>query len=217
MQLVLNLQQERDFRWQGFAQGATNQEALSWLKNWPYWPTYGVVIYGPACSGKTHLGRLWQEGSGAHLLKPQDQNTPPLALASLPILIDGFSDMPWDEDWLFHFLNARFNTQARILILDRAPPCAWPVKKPDVRSRCLVLPSVGIHAPDETFIEAFLIALFRERGVTLSQGVARFLSIRLERCYATILQMVEHLNACSLRLSRPITVPFLKEIGGIEG
>jgi chromosomal replication initiation ATPase DnaA len=211
MQLIFDMPNRRDFSWQGFTEGATNEEALSWLKNWPHWPTYGLALYGPSCSGKTHLGRLWQEVSGARLLTPQDQGAPPSDFTSAPVLIDGFSESVWEESWLFHFLNARMSFQASLLILDRMAPSSWSFKKPDVKSRCLALSSVEIGAPDEEFVATLLIALFRERGVTISQDVSKFLSIRLERCYATILHAVESLNTASLEHNRPITVPFLKE------
>jgi chromosomal replication initiation ATPase DnaA len=155
---------------------------------------------------------LWQEVSGARLLTPRNQDVQPLSLASIPILIDGFSDVVWDEDWLFHLLNTRLSLQASILIVDRKTPSSWSLKKHDVRSRCLALSSVGIEMPDEAFVEALLIALFRKRGVALSPDVAKFLSVRLERCYTTILRTVEALNDASLQQRRPITVPFLKEL-----
>ncbi|MDR2416576.1 MAG: hypothetical protein LBD15_00155 [Holosporales bacterium] len=213
MQLIFDLPNQQDFCWQGFVGGRANQEALSWLRNWPHWPTYGLVLYGPPCSGKTHLSRLWQKVSGACLLTPKDQDVSPLSLVSTPILIDGFSDFAWDEDWLFHLLNARTSLQASLLIVDRKAPSAWSLKKRDVLSRCLALSSVGIGTPDEVFVEALLIALFRKRGISLSQDVAKFLSVRLERSYTTILRTVESLNDASLTQGRPITVPFLKETG----
>jgi chromosomal replication initiation ATPase DnaA len=213
VQLIFDFPNQLDFCWQGFVGGNANQEALSWLKNWPHWPAYGLALYGPPCSGKTHLSRLWQKVSGAFLLTPKDQDVSPLSLASTPVLIDEFSDSAWDEDWLFHFLNARTSLQASILIVDRKAPSAWSFKKHDVRSRCLTLSSVGIGMPNETFVEALLIALFQKRGVSLSQDTAKFLSIRLERSYATILHAVKSLNDASLTQGRPITVPFLKEIG----
>jgi chromosomal replication initiation ATPase DnaA len=148
---------------------------------------------------------------------PKDQDASPLSFGSTPVLIDGFSDVAWDENWLFHLLNARASLQASVLIIDRKAPATWSFKKQDVRSRCLALSSVGIGMPDEAFVEALLIALFRKRGVDLSQDVAKFLSVRLERSYATILQTVESLNDASLEQGRPITVPFLKETESGKG
>ncbi|MDR2412205.1 MAG: hypothetical protein LBD66_01175 [Holosporales bacterium] len=210
MQLVLDLPPTSDSPWKGFVAGAANQAALSWLRTWPHWPSYGLVLHGPPCSGKTHLGRLWQEMSGAQELTPLDQDTSPEAWKEKPILIDNLSETTWQEEWLFHFLNARHSCVAGLLIADRRAPSAWSFAKADVVSRCRALPSVSLEEPDESLVEALLKELFHRRGVTLSQEVARFLSFRVERRYTAVLHLVERLNGQSLQQRRPITVPFLR-------
>jgi chromosomal replication initiation ATPase DnaA len=148
--------------------------------------------------------------SGAQELTPLDQDTSPEAWKEKPILIDNLSETTWQEEWLFHFLNARHSCVAGLLIADRRAPSAWSFAKADVVSRCRALPSVSLEEPDESLVEALLKELFHRRGVTLSQEVARFLSFRVERRYTAVLHLVERLNGQSLQQRRPITVPFLR-------
>src|SRR5919109_3020914 len=42
-----------------------NQAAVALIDRWPDWPSPVVVLAGPTGSGKSHLGAIWREMSGA--------------------------------------------------------------------------------------------------------------------------------------------------------
>src|SRR5690606_4395504 len=81
-----------------------NRDALGWLDKWPAWPAPALVIYGPAGCGKTHLARMWQEKSAAHVL---DDVPDAAEMAQLPAALvvedaERFAGNAEGERALFH-------------------------------------------------------------------------------------------------------------------
>ncbi|MBT3808848.1 MAG: DNA replication protein, partial [Rhodospirillaceae bacterium] len=58
-QLVLDLGHRTARGRSDFLVSRSNAEAVEWMDRWPDWPARALAIWGPAASGKTHLGHVW--------------------------------------------------------------------------------------------------------------------------------------------------------------
>src|SRR5712692_7032870 len=86
-QLAIDLPHRPAFGRADFLVSECNAAALGWIERWPDWTTPaqspGLVLHGPARSGKSHLAHLWQGRSGGVLVAGDAlQRAEPDALAA---------------------------------------------------------------------------------------------------------------------------------------
>ena len=67
-QLVLDLGHRPALGRADFLVSQCNAEAVAWVDRWPDWPAPGLVIWGRAASGKSHLGQVWQARIAAPMI-----------------------------------------------------------------------------------------------------------------------------------------------------
>src|SRR5690606_30401517 len=106
------------------------------LERWPDWPSPGVVLAGPAGSGKSHLASIWRADSGAAQIPGGMLDASAMDRAGRgPVLIDDIDARPIDEVGLFHLINAVREAGTSLLLTARRFPSAWGVRLPDLSSR----------------------------------------------------------------------------------
>ncbi|MBL8581523.1 MAG: hypothetical protein JNL61_04740 [Rhizobiaceae bacterium] len=179
-----------------------NASAVALIDRWPDWPGPLAVLFGPAGSGKTHLGEVWRRRSGAALLDRHALSGP---LAPQPVLVDDVDAGELDETGLFHLVNAARQSGTHVLLLARRPPAAWPVTLPDLASRLRAATLVEVREPDDMLLAGVITKLFADRQVDIEPQVVEFLVRRIERSLAAAMAMVERLDRAALEQKARIT------------
>jgi chromosomal replication initiation ATPase DnaA len=201
-----------------FLVAPSNAAALAWIDRWPDWPVPALVLEGPSGSGKSHLGAIWRERSGADAIDGAG-----LTAAAVPLLLDRESAVLIDaaaaapEEPLLHLYNGMAERRGHLLLLADAPPVLWRIGLPDLRSRLLATPVATIGPPDDALIRALLLKLFAERQVTVALGVIDYLVLRIERSGDAARRVVARLDRAGFEEKRPITVPLARQVLGEDG
>jgi DnaA family protein len=84
---------------------------------------------------------------------------------------------------------------------------------PDLRSRLSSLPVFQMPRFTEDHIAELLALRGVEAGIELSDGVARYCSLRLPRHPRAVVNFINQLDQLSLARRRAVTIPFVRESG----
>ena len=160
--------------------GAANAHALAWIDRWPDWPAPGLVLHGPAGSGKSHLARIWAERAGAGCAAADFDPASLLRDGVRALLIEDAPGWiaargPEGERALFHVHNLLQQQGGSLLLTAREPASRWGVSLADLRSRLNALPSVGLSAPDDATRS---VSGRRSRWVTAGSLWCRYVTAR---------------------------------------
>ncbi len=190
------------------------------IDQWPQWPAHGVVLWGPAGAGKSHLATVWQTRSGAQRTKLSG-----LAIATVPTLFSanaliledaGAGHIP--EQALFHLLNLARQQGGHVLLTSRHHPSQWQVQLPDLASRLRALPDVAIAEPDDALLRGVLVKHFSDRQIAVDEPVITYLLTRMPRSMAAARELVGLIDARALEegvsVSRPLVGRVLQTYDG---
>ena len=153
----------------------SNREAVAWVERWPDWPSRGLIICGPAGSGKTHVLNLWQRKSGGAVIAAGELAARDVGDVTRggAVAIDDADGVAGDaaaEEALFHLYN-RLGAAKGFLVLAMNQPVAMAgIVLPDLRSRLLTLPVALLQPPDDVLMAALIIKQFRDRQITVGVG-----------------------------------------------
>lgn len=195
-----------------------NADAVAWLDSWPDWPAPALVLFGPGGCGKSHLAQIWRARSRASLIGPEDlsvEAVPDLLRPIRAVVVDRAQEVagdPQSERALFHLYNAAKEQNGHLLLLAREAPINWVLRLPDLRSRLLAAPAVGMAMPDDALLMAVLVKLFADRQIRVGQDVIEWLMTRTERSFANARVVVDRLDRAALAAKRAITVPFCRTV-----
>lgn len=174
----------------------SNRAAFEHLKRWSVWPVMASLLTGPRKSGRSLLGRIFVRKTGGRLFDNAEQH---------------------DEEALFHAWNQAQETRKPLLLVADAPPPAWQVALPDLRSRLAATPQIEIAPPDDRLIGDLIVKLLGDRGIALPPELPAFLVPRIERSYVAVQQVVEALDRAALSHHRRMTVAMAKRALGESG
>lgn len=181
-------------------------------------------LYGPADSGKSHLLQALCHHADALGLRSVYLPLDELALLS-PDLLDDLEalDLVCIDDlhlvagrakWetaLFHFFNRLRDAGKCLVVSADTPPAKLGVKLPDLSSRLAWGITSALHKlDDEQKTEAFRMRA-RQRGLELTDDVARYILHRSPRTLRELFDMLALLDHASLMAQRKLTIPFVKE------
>ncbi len=194
-----------------------NEAAVAWLDRWPRWPTQLLAVVGPAGSGKSHLGEVWRQASGAARMSASDFD---VRRAEMPgpgesVLLDDAEQAtgrPDRESGLLHLVNYVREGGGSLLLLARSAPARWPIGLPDLASRLVAAPLASIGAPDDMLLQALLAKLFHDRQIQVGPDVIIFLLKRMERSFEAAHALAGALDQAALAGKRRITVPLARQI-----
>lgn len=223
-QLTLAVTAPEDARFSNFYVGP-NQQLVSSLQS--QWTTKGspfIYLWGPEGSGRSHLLQAachYAQSLGhqsMYLALQEFCHLPPEVIegvGSLPLVaLDNVDQVPPGSDWeesLFHLFNTLQDQQGHLLVSASVPPSQLPTELADLKSRL----SSGVVFQLQTLSDdekaAALILQAEDRGMQLSEDVARYLLGRGPRDMAGLIQLLNSLDEASLRAQRRLTIPFLRE------
>lgn len=190
----------------------SNAEAVKWLNRYPNWGAPGLIISGPAGSGKTHLAHIWQQQTGAAYVKSADDAVRLLDAPAQPIVIDGADDIaPEALEPLFHLYNRAATNNTHILFCSEVPLAGWNIKLPDLQSRLAALPQVQLPPPDDMLLMALFTRALAVRGVTLKMELADYALPRLPRSARDVIETANALDRYALEHSKPLNLALLRE------
>lgn len=201
-----------------FLIGRSNRDAVRWIDRWPDWSAPALIISGPAASGKTHLGAVWQERSDAELIRPDmliSYSAEHIATAGKHILIDGID--PWlgyreAETTLFHLYNIFKEEERTILLTMRMAPNHAAFAIADLASRLRAAPAVTIHPPDDMLLGSVMIKQFSDRQLTVNHDVIKYILPRMERSFAAARDIVAKSDQMALAQKRAISIPLMRMV-----
>ncbi|MBR0696030.1 DnaA/Hda family protein [Bradyrhizobium lablabi] len=213
-QLTLALSHEERLTRDDFLEGPANEAALSLIDRWPDWPNRIMLLIGPEGSGKSHLGVIWAEQSGArstsaHVLTLE---AVPGTLATGALVVEDLRPSGFDERAMFHLMNLARQDEAFVLMTARIPPSAFDIELRDLRSRLRAVPTVTLLPPDDMVFRGLILKFCADRQMTVDESVVTYLTNRIERSYAAVRQAVELLDMEALRLGRPVTRALAAEL-----
>lgn len=178
-------------RGEPFLLTASNAHAAQLLEHWAAWPVLTALLIGPPRSGRSLLARIFAANSGG-------------------TIIDDAPAAP--EEHLFHAWNrAQSSRRPLLIVADDAPP-VWQVTLPDLHSRLAASPVARIEPPDDELVRALLEAQFARRGLAAPPELIAWLTPRLERSHAAVLDAVERLDTAALGARRRLTVTFARDV-----
>lgn len=206
-QLPFAFESKRSYARDDFVPGDANAEALAFVDAWPAWPARVCALWGPAGSGKTHLGEIWRTQSSAEILDPRTLDAETVAgLAAGGAFFADDIDGSEGGAALFHLLNFVNQTNGWLLMTGCEAPQHWPTKVPDLHSRLTAVPGVSLQAPDEGLIARVLLKLFVERQLKVPEALIDYLVPRLERSFGDAERIVVLIDRLALQQKRNISV-----------
>jgi hypothetical protein len=173
-----------------------NNTAFDHLKRWSIWPVMATLLTGPRKSGRSLLGRIFVRKTGGRLFDNAEEH---------------------DEEALFHAWNQAQETRRPLLLIADAPPPAWQIALPDLRSRLAATPQIAIGPPDDALIGDLIVKLLGDRGIAVPPELPAFLVPRIERSYVAVQQVVEALDRAALSHHRRMTIAMAKRALGESG
>lgn len=212
-QMALDLALPESLARDDFLEAACNAEALKLVESWPDWPARVVALVGPPGAGKSHLGAIWADLSGARRLAARDLagSAPADALATGALLLEDAGPRT-SEVALFHLINAAKEEDAFVLITAREAPVTWGVGLKDLVSRLRALPAVTLAEPEDALLRAVLVKLFADRQLLVDNDVVEYLARRMERSLDAARRLVAAIDREALETGRRLTRPLAAQV-----
>lgn len=173
-----------------FLVGDANRTAFTHLTRWSHWPVMATLLTGPRKSGRSMLGRIFVRKTGGRVFDRVEDH---------------------DEEAVFHAWNDAQARRRPLLMIGDAPPPAWTIALPDLRSRLAATPQVAIAEPDDELIAALIVKLLSDRGIAAPPDLSDFLVPRIERSYVAVQQVVDVLDRSILAHRKRMTLPAARD------
>lgn len=186
----------------------------------------GGWIRGAPATGKTHLLQAVCERAGDHA-----QFVPLTEFVSAgSAILDGLANRQFvclddvdavsgDSDWelaLFSLYNALIDSGGVMICSAASAPRDCGFGLADLVSRFSRLPTFNLHSLDESQrIEALQLRA-RHRGLDLPTESAAYLLNRSTRDMASLYALLDKLDAEAMIAKRRLTIPFVKEVLGLN-
>jgi len=178
-QLHLPLGVPADARDVEFLVTESNARAAHQLDRWGMWPVMAALLVGPPKSGRSLLARIFVERTGGTAIDNAESAS---------------------EEALFHAWNEAQITRSPLLIVADAPPPAWEVALPDLRSRLAASPVLRIDPPDDMLMRLLLERTLDRLALVTRPEVIAWLLARIERSHLALARVGEELEAEAPRL-----------------
>jgi DnaA family protein len=187
-----------------------------------------LYLSGPPGSGRSHLLQAachlaFQSGrSNAYLpLGEIRDGLPAQALDGFEnftlLAVDDIDNIAGDADWeqsFFHLFNRAREAGQSLLLAATSPPGKLGLRLPDLVSRLSACLQLGLPRPDDAQLQRILVQRAERRGLQLPAEVATYVLQRAPRDPATLIGLLERLDAASLAAARRLTIPFVRETLG---
>lgn len=186
----------------------------------------GCWLHGAPATGKTHLLQAVCERAGdTAQFVPLDllADAGPGLLDGLEarrfICLDDVDQVAGDRGWeigLFSLFNTLSETGGVLICAASASARECDFRLPDLQSRLSTLPSFHLHALAEAARIDALRLRARHRGLELPEETAAYLLTHSRRDMASLYRALDRLDAEALKAQRRLTIPFVREVLGLN-
>ena len=194
----------------------SNEKAVALVDLWPDWPSYALILLGPAGSGKSHLAAVWREMTGARIIAPPEihRETVPELLVEGALVIEDAPGLGVDEAGFFHLLNLAREQKASVLITARQAAPGWGITLPDLLSRLKAAPVAQLGAPDDALLRGVLVKLFTDRQIAVDEATVSYLLARMPRELDAARNLVAEIDRRALEERAEVTRNFAARVLG---
>ena len=186
-----------------------------------------VFFWGERGSGKTHLlqaaCRLVEQSadvSFAYVPLAMAQEVPPALVEGLEgtdlVCIDDIEYIcgrPAWENALFTLVERLYGANGILLAAGRTNPASLELGLPDLATRLGWGLVYQLHALSDAETIAALRLRARNRGLHLSEKVARYVLHHYPRDARSVFDFLEQVDEASLARQRRVTIPFIRSLG----
>ncbi len=212
-QTVINFKLPSSFEEEDFFISPANKEAYEVIDTFWHKSFFAFNIYGKKGSGKTHLANIFAKKYGALIVSAHKINMDNFDtyFDISQILIIEDVEYLTDFEAMFHLYNIYKNEGGYILFTSNQPinQITTPIK--DLNSRFSALAGVEIKTPDDVLLNALLVKLCYDKGLSISPEIASYILKRTERSFEFIKKLVDELDQISLERKRPVSMLIAKE------
>lgn len=213
LQLPLPLSPDESYSRADLVVAPANAQAVAFVESWPDWAVSTVAIHGPHGCGKTHLARMWQQLSGARLVRASDLAAGEASGVG-PLVIEDVDQGPVtserDAALFAAFELARPSNP--LLLTGLEPPAAWPCELPDLKSRFAAMAALPLFAPDEKLLAAVARKLLADRQLVVPDTLIEHMIRVLERSPAAIRKFIAAADSAALAHARPVNLTMVRAL-----
>lgn len=229
LQLALGLTLDDDARLDNFYVSDDNRTLFNTLRQWLTAAESSdpmLFLSGCAGSGKSHLlqaacHELAELNLRTAYLPAEDLRAyePAAVLEAMEHLdlvclddIESIMGNPAWEEAVFHWVNRCRASGTLILVSACVTPRLLELQLEDLRSRLSWGAVFQLSALDDEGLESMLQLRASARGLSLEEGVARYIVRRTARTSTQLTELLERLDQASLAAQRHLTQPFVKQV-----
>lgn len=191
-----------------FMVSACNQDAFKMIDSWPNWLDHGLIIYGPAGCGKSHLAHLFADKVMQSAKQPTRvslidarrvhlRSVKRIAAENQSIVIENLTPKV-DMEALFHLFNLYHESDRYMLWTSEFAPSRMHFALKDLQSRLNMLPSIEIKAPDDLMMRMLVVKLFNDRQIMITPETLDYIVLNARRSFKYIRDLVEETDHISL-------------------
>ena len=145
-----------------FYVSSSNENAYYYITNNNF-INNNIILIGPNKSGKTHLGKIWQENHNAVIF---ENNFDELIEQKENIFIDNFLENIREEN-LFHLINHCLLNNLYILLTSNIDITEYNFLLKDLSSRLKTFNHLRIKMPDDSLIINLLNKLLHDKQIII--------------------------------------------------
>ncbi len=208
-QLTFPLEHSAKLTADDFLPAPANATAHAIIEAWPEWPARGLLLSGPAGSGKSHLAAIWADRAEAEAVEAEALTDDKVAALEegAAVVVENIDLPAVSETTLFHLMNTvREQGNWLLLTASQSPGPLWP-QLPDLASRLRQIPLAELQPPDDGLVRAVLIKLFDDRQLAVDAEVIDYIARRMVRSLGAAREIVAALDEEALALGRRVTRP----------
>lgn len=216
MQLSLDIGLRDDATFDSYVGAAGRQAAAA----------RGVVyIWGEPGNGRSHLLQAACHAATARgqtcIYLGEPARHAPDVLTHLErlslVAMDDIHQVIGRDDWetaLFHLVNGVRDAGGTLMVSANRPVARLGVTLADLRSRLRAAQAIRTDALDDAGKLAVLQQRAAMRGFDLADEVGRFIMSRADRSVRSLVDLLERLDAETLRRQQKVTIPLVKRVLG---
>lgn len=231
LQLELGIKPALKYDFENYIVSDSNTQAVCHLKYLLNSPENSYIyLWGGAGVGKSHLLHAVIELAIEKNLLTSYFSFDNIDLSTTSVeILDSLEDLDivciddiqciaghsiWEEA-LFGFYNRIKDANKVLIMTSDCSVNSLNITLPDLKSRLAWGVSYNLKPLNDNEKQTLLQTKAEERGMTLSDDLAKYLITRGKRDIAGLSQMLDELDLASLRHKRKLTIPFSKEVLGL--
>jgi chromosomal replication initiation ATPase DnaA len=197
-----------------FITSLSNQVALDAIKKWSIsWGCnpfeFVLLIHGSPSSGKTYLTKIWQNLSGAYLIKNDSDIISEEHIQCYKAFIIEDIEL-WDEQKALHCFNLISEYRKYLLITTKNSVNNFALQ--DLSSRINSVIKLEIKRPDDELMRILIFKHFSDHAVIVSDNVIEYLLIILPRQFDQIIKSLKAITHFALVHKKAITISLIKQV-----